>query len=374
MQRQIEEFRNRASIEAANMQAVRLGPWRDEGFSYRRYRGKWFTLDSTADEQGTRRVIVRAEQIFAAFRQILPPRNAAAQPPRLVVLGSMDQYQTLLVKLGLTMSFQNPACFLEDRNVVAIGSDLAHLAAVTRTIAAENARLRRDLDDLERRLPEHLQAVAASLRQSGASNGEIAKGVKQERMLFEKQVAMKNDELRKSDQQIDRLFKTSASQTLARLHHESFHAYLRDFVYPPQKYDVPPWLNEGLAMIFEGGMLEGSTLRVDAPNALALRKLKADLVGPDPLPLTVLLAAGKGQFLEMADARPAAVDRYYAHAWGLAYYLTFEKRLLGSPALETYLQATSGRLTPLARFEKLIGEPADKFDQQWRAYIRDLPR
>ena len=124
------------------MQAVRLGPWRDEGFSYRRYRGKWFTLDSTADEQGTRRVIVRAEQIFAAFRQILPPRNAAAQPPRLVVLGSMDQYQTLLVKLGLTMSFQNPACFLEDRNVVAIGSDLAHLAAVTRTIAAENAQLR----------------------------------------------------------------------------------------------------------------------------------------------------------------------------------------------------------------------------------------
>ena len=79
------------------------------------------------------------QQIFAAFRQILPPRNAAAQPPRLVVLGSMDQYQTLLVKLGLTMSFQNPTCFLEDRNVVAIGSDLAHLAAVTRTIAAENA-------------------------------------------------------------------------------------------------------------------------------------------------------------------------------------------------------------------------------------------
>ena len=43
---------------------------------------------------------------------------------------------------------------------------------------------------------------------------------------------------------------------------------------------MPPWLNEGLAVIFEGGLLEGNTLRVDAPNPVALKKLKADLAGP----------------------------------------------------------------------------------------------
>ena len=181
-------------------------------------------------------------------------------------------------------------------------------------------------------------------------------------MLFEKQVAMKNDELRKSDQQIDRLFKTSASQTLARLYHESFHAYLHNFVYPPQKYDVPPWLNEGLAMIFEGGMLEGSTLRVDAPNALALRKLKADLVGPDPLPLTALLAAGKGQFLEMADARPAAVDRYYAHAWGLAVLPDFPEAALGQPRV--------GNLSPGDVAAVLPRGPLRKADRRAGGQVR----
>ena len=140
---QIEEFRNRATIEAVRMEAIRLEPREAEGNSYRHYRSKWFTLDSTADEQNTRRVIVRAQQIFAAYRQIVPPRSEPAQPPRLVVLGSMDQYQALLAKLGLKTKIENPACFLEDQNVVVVGSDLARLAAVTSQITAQNAQLRR---------------------------------------------------------------------------------------------------------------------------------------------------------------------------------------------------------------------------------------
>jgi hypothetical protein len=369
---QIEEFRNRATIEAANMEAIRLEPWEAEGNSYRHYRGKWFTLDSTADEQNTRRVIVRAEQVFAAYRQIVPPRCMPPQPPRLVVLESMDQYQAVLSKLGLKMRIQNPACFLEDQNVVVIGSDLARLAAVTSQVAAQNAQLRRDLRDLDGRLAEHLRVVADNLRKSDLSNGEIAREVTREREKFKKQLEKKRDELRLSDQQIDHLFKKNTSQTLARLYHEAFHAYLRNNVYPRQQYDVPPWLNEGLAVIFEGGQLEGNRLRVDAPNPLALKKLKADLAGPGPLELEKLLAAGEGQFLVVAGVRPAAVDRYYVHAWGLAYYLTFEKHLLGSPALEKYLRSDSPRLAPAQRFQQLVGIPLAQFEKEWRAYIQSL--
>ena len=128
--RQIEEFRNRATIEAIRMEAIRLEPREAEGFSYRHYRSKWFTLDSTADEQNTRRVIVRAEQIFAAYRQIAPPRSVFSQSPRLVVLGSMNEYQALLTRLGLKMMIANPACFLEERNVVVIGSDSSPSATI----------------------------------------------------------------------------------------------------------------------------------------------------------------------------------------------------------------------------------------------------
>lgn len=246
LQRRIEEFRNRATIEAVRMDAVRLEAAEAEGNSYRHYRGKWFSLDSTADEQNTRRVIVRAEQIFAAYRQILPPRCEPARPPRLVVLGSMSQYQALLARLGLKTKISNPACFLEDQNVVAVGSDLNRLAAATCQTAAQNAQMRRDLRDLEARFADRLLAIA----ETPHASGDLAR----EQGKFKRQIEKKRDELRLSDQQIDRLFKKSTGQTLVRLYHEAFHAYLRNNVFPRQKYDVPPWLNEGLAVIFEGGL------------------------------------------------------------------------------------------------------------------------
>jgi len=371
LEQQIEEFRNRATIEAIRMEAIRLEPRDDEGNNYRHYRSKWFTLDSTADDQNTRRMVVRAEQIFAAYRQIVPPRSTSSSP-RLVVLGSMNQYQTLLAKLGLKMKIGNPACFLEDRNVVVIGSDLAQLAAVTTQTTAQNAQLRRELRELEGRLAERLRVVSESLRKSGLNNGETIRELTRERAKFKIQLDEKRDELRKSDQQIDRLFRQSASQTLVRLYHEAFHAYLRNNVYPRRQYDVPPWLNEGLAVIFEGGLLEGNTLRVDAPNPIALKKLKADMAGSVPLKLEDLLSANEGHFLLAAGIRPAAVDRYYVRAWGLAYYLTFEKHLLGNPSLEKYLQPGNARLAPAQRFQQLIGMPLKQFEHEWQAYILAL--
>ncbi len=367
LEQRIAEFRNRATVEAASMDAIKLETREGEGLRYRHYASKWFTLDSTADEQSTRRVIVRAQQVFAAYRQIAPPRSVPAQPPRLVVLGSMEQYQPLLAKLGLKMKIENPACFLEDRNVVVVGSDLVRLAAVTAKITAQNAQLRQELKDLEERERKRLADVAKS-----SGSGDAGSDVRKERAQFERQLQAKRDELRKSDRQIDALFKENASQTLVKLYHEAFHAYLRNSVYPRQKYDVPPWLNEGLAVIFEGGQLEGNNLRVDAPNAAALKKLRADLAGRQPLDLKKVLAAVEGSFVLTDDTRSAAVDLYYVHAWGLAYYLTFEKHLLGSPALEKYLQSGNARLSQTKRFEQLVGMPLAEFENEWQAYIRGL--
>ena len=76
---------------------------------------------------------------------------------------------------------------------------------------------------------------------------------------------------------------------------------------------------------------------MDAPNAAALKRLKADLSGSQPLALEQLLATGGADFLQLHGADAAASDRLYAYAWGLAYYLAFEKRLLSDPALVEYV-------------------------------------
>ena len=56
-----------------------------------------------------------------------------------------------------------------------------------------------------------------------------------------------------------------------RLAHEAFHAYLETYVYPRQAYDVPRWLNEGLAQTFEAGLLEDADVLHDGGKGHAVR-------------------------------------------------------------------------------------------------------
>ena len=68
----------------------------------------------------------------------------------------------------------------------------------------------------------------------------------------------------------------------------------------------------------------------------------------------------------------AAARRHYLYAWGLAYYLTFEHRLLGSPALDRYVAPDARAVPPQQRFERLVGTPLEEFEPAWRKYIRTL--
>ncbi len=158
----------------------------------------------------------------------------------------------------------------------------------------------------------------------------------------------------------------------ARIYHETFHAYLENYVFPHAKWKTPRWLNEGLAVMFESGVLEGDTLRVDAPNAAALKRLKADLSGPRPLGLERLLATDGAAFLQLHGSDAAASDRLYAYAWGLAYYLVFQQRLLSNPALAEYVSPAAERLGPVPRFERLVGMTLGQFEPRWRAYVLAL--
>src|SRR6516225_9397706 len=54
----------------------------------------------------------------------------------------------------------------------------------------------------------------------------------------------------------DGLFKEATRHLFQTLYHEAFHAYLVNFVYPPEDGEAPRWLNEGLAQIFETAIVE----------------------------------------------------------------------------------------------------------------------
>ncbi len=364
----LHEFRHRAVIEAGRMDAVKLSLIERAGLHFRRYRGRWFDLESTADEPTTRRIVVRADQVFTAYRQLLPARVEPPRPLRLVIPQSMEEYRVFLARLGL--HFDNPACYLQEPNLVVVGSDLARHATTLSQIEARHEAIRKELAQLERALPERLAALGAQLRQQGHPRNQVTRLLLIERRRIEDQIAEKQREVERSDRENAQTFQQIGRRIFARLYHEAFHAYLENYVYPDAQYDVPLWLNEGLAVLFSGGLLESDTLRVDAPNREALDRLRTDLRSDSPLPLEKLLELDSQAFL-LVDNLTAAAQRNYVYAWGLAYYLAFEQRLLDDPALTRFV-TPSADASPVARFEKLVGMPLSEFEGAWRDYMMKL--
>lgn len=365
----LDEHRRRALIEGRRMEDLALTETRVDGRLLWNYRGYWFTLESTADEQMTRRVIVRLDQLFRAYRQLLRPRLPAPERVHIKVFGAREEYLAALDELGLAID--NPAVFLADKNLILAGSEMNRFAAELAQVGREHRQVKQQIDAQLADAPARLKQLGEDLKTNGVPTAQ--------RMRILVAEHKKWDDLRKAAQRkiaaLDRKnsakFHEVAGQMFARLGHEAFHAYLETHVYPRNAYDVPRWLNEGLAQTFEAGLLEADSLRVDTPNAAALEQLQSDLRGETRLELADLLVAGGQTFLS-AHAGAQAASRAYYYSWGLAYYLAFDQGVLGSEGFDEYLSPTANGKSAIERFERLVGMPLDAFESRWREAMLGL--
>jgi len=399
LRRRIERFRHRASIQAAREAAVELNEGKLHDLPMRIYHGAWFQLASTAEPAIVRRAVIRTDQLFTAFRQLLPPRYApdreqnatgpeATHPlphpseaapvdrfrrPRLVLFASDEEYRRALREYGL--SLDNPACFLQRENLVLLSSDLRKEGGKLRDIQARHERLADELRALEEGLSPRMAARAKQLGEQGYSRSVISSMLRRERILAERAIEAKRAEVELYDRLNRQAMQRVTRQVFRRLFHEGWHSYAESYVYPSEKWELPPWFAEGMALMFESALLESDTLRIDAPNRAALKTLQADLRSRHPLTLAELLAADREAFLIDDDAQ-APTDRLYAAAWGLVYYLAFERDLLTRAKLDRYLAglAAADRTTrsQVQRFEQVVGQPLAEFESQWRAAMLRL--
>jgi hypothetical protein len=358
-------FRHRAIIEAGRLDEVELEQGDSGGQPVRRYGGPWFTLSSTADDEQTRRCVVRIEQMFRAYRTLLPPR--VRHPERLSVMlyGSLDDYRQRLRRLDLTLD--NAAFYSARERTIFAGSDLNLFAQRLAQVRREHEQVRQTYIRLDTQHAEAMLSLNTDLRAAGFTESDAAAEIRQRRATWKSQMdeaLAANAERQRTN---ERKFADVTGQMFNRLTHEAFHAYLGTFVYPHDQHHVPRWLNEGLAQVFEGGQLDGDSLRLDAPDRERLKRLKADLAGR-PMPLAQLLTAEEREFLGPHAAETS--QRHYLYAWGLAHYLTFREGLLASPRLSEYVDASAQRTDPIARFEKLLGQPLAEFEKQWRAGLQ----
>jgi hypothetical protein len=304
--------------------------------------------------------------MVAGFRTFIRPQHKPERPPRIVLLNSQPEYLAFQQRAGLAI--QHAAYFDLRRNEVIAGGELAVLSQQLKEISQHHQQLLEKFQDREQELQRILARLTRQLREAGHD----------ENVIRELRTAARNEWNRKLREPKEAAIRMAERENEALLrdkfrvlYHEAFHAYLENYVFDKAKYHVPRWMNEGLAQVFESGLLDAGLLRLDAPDPGLLTLLQEELRGPQVLPLVELLTAPVEQFLVQHGDEARRSNRLYLYSWGLAYYLIFEGRMLDSQALDQYLRVDAGARDPLQLFEAMVDMPIGKFEDQWREAMLD---
>ena len=253
---------------------------------------------------------------------------------------------------GQGRTLLNPAFFDPEHNQIVCAFDWRHLNEELERIHAEHVKLWGKTKACEEELrkayrgdiPDDLKAVLAEQRRR----------------------------LKTADTRNEETFTRAQRRLFQRLFHEAFHAYLLNFVYPPREGELPRWLNEGLAQIFETAVFEVGELRVGHADKERLRAVRHALARDALMPLTDLLRSGAKQFQVAHGGDKQVSDRYYLASWALAFYLTFDRKLLGTPALDAYVRRLRRGTDPLEAFRELTGKSLTVFERDFRQYLQHL--
>jgi hypothetical protein len=342
-----------APAEAVDRLDLRTVAWPVGGRgAAREYRSAHFRLVSDAGTGLLWLAATRLEQVYAAYAHALPPRVRKAEPTTILLTRSLADYQALARARGHNLL--NPAFYDTARNEILCGSDLDRLGDELERVRRHHEALRKDLKDREADLvrvykgrknvpPELLKPLAEAAQKIDATEGRNA-----------------------------RAFSAAQERLFRRLYHEAFHAYLANFVYPERDGGLPRWLNEGLAQIFETAIVEAGELRVGHADPERLKELRQALARGTLLPLADLLRSGPRQFQVAHAGDRQASDRYYLASWALAFYLTFDRKLLGTRALDDYARALHRGEDAVAAFRTLAGQPLPQFEKEYLQYLGRL--
>src|SRR5262249_38387423 len=159
------------------------------------------------------------EQIYLAYSRYLPSRHKAAQPTRILLYGTMAEYDQTLKQQG--RSILNPALYDPSRNEIICGSDL-------RRLALELEKYHREHEQLQKRLAEQRAEL------SRIHKGSIPPKLKE-------QLDADWQKICETESANSKVFDKATARLFRTLYHESFHAYLANFVYSPDETELPRW-------------------------------------------------------------------------------------------------------------------------------------
>ena len=340
--------------ERERMGSLPLTPseWLGRAGAAKRYESDHFILVSNTSEEITRRAAVRLEQLFAAFRRYVPPRNPNGRPTTIFLSQTPEEYRALLGPDAPKLL--NPAIFDPIGNRIVCGSDLRRLGEQLTGTRIHHERQRLAIEQYE---------------------DDVRKLYKDQKSDLDRFLATANAQRQRiaiAESANERAFETATQQLFAVLYHEAFHAYAATFTFP--ETELPRWLNEGLAQIFETAIVEAGELHVGHADAERLKTVR-DLLKPGAaglIPMADLVHTNGSGFLAKHTDAKAGSDRIYASSWAAAHDLLFKRGAVGNERFGEYLRSLKTGNDPLKAFEIWMGMPTAKFESDWRDYLSRL--
>jgi hypothetical protein len=345
----LEEAIGKGTATPADVVELSKADWPGGGKALA-YESTHFKLVAAGRPELAQLAAVYLDQVYEAYARFLPPRLPRGERTTIYLPASIADYQAFVKGRGL--SLLNPAYYDSGRNEVVCGSDLSRLCDERDRVRAHHAKLR------------------GQIREKRGELTKAYKGKPPASLLAPLADAEKR--MAQSEEKNSSIISRARERLFQRLYHEAFHAYLGAFVYDGKKAQVPIWLNEGLAQVFETALVEAGELRVGHAERTRLLAVQQALEKKSLLSLEALLKSGADDFQIAHDSNKDGSARAYLAAWALAHYLTFEKRLLGSTALDEYATAMAREANPSSAFRTLMGKPLDEVEADWHAYLRKL--
>jgi hypothetical protein len=155
------------------------------------------------------------------------------------------------------------------------------------------------------------------------------------------------------------------------LQHEAFHQFAHSAI----GRNLPVWLNEGLAQVFEEGIWTGRGFSLGHVPPRRLRQLRADLEDARLTPFRDFLSMSDQQWHDgFTDAGKVATQ--YNQAWAMVHFLIYASDDAGQPRFRPrftqMLTLISQGTAPAAAWEQAFGKNHDGFEKRFREWAFTL--
>ena len=156
------------------------------------------------------------------------------------------------------------------------------------------------------------------------------------------------------------------------LQHEAFHQFAHSSIHQ----DLPPWLNEGLATVFEEGIFLGRSFTLGQVPPRRVRQLQIDIrkgrLIPFPRMMTMTLDDWSAA---LGDKDGTVGATQYNQAWAMCHFLIFEQRD-GEPVYRRRFLDMLRRIhrgeDPMAAFTAAFSDNIAGFESLFRKFAANL--